>query len=281
MSSLNTGSGKSLFDGRKMWFFFAAIAAIVSAGVIFSVLSAVSATSSYWMIKDGTTVSARTAITPDMLTEVTVPRESAPKNTVTFSQLKAAISTPGTEDDYYALYSLQAGDIITTSNVSTLSGFSSSSGMPAGTVLASFKASPSNAAGGVVKQGSLIDIAIVYQVGTEFYSQYILSHVPVIKATGDLDGSSGANGATVSSAAGAPVLYTVAVTPEQAAALAIANKYSIYVVLTSANIKDVAGTGTSLSDALNGVEGVPTNATIPDSNTSVIPQPTPSPSPSN
>jgi hypothetical protein len=282
MASLRGGDGKSLFDGRKMWFFFAAAAAVISAGVIFSVLSAVSGTSSYWMVKEGVTISARQPITEDMLTEVTVPRESAPKNIITLSEITSAISTAGTEDDFYAMYSLKEGDIITTSNAATLSGVANVE-LPKGTVLASFKANPSAAAGGMVKEGALIDIAVVYQIGSEFFAQYILSQVPVVKATSDLDGSGGAaEGAVTGSPLGAPVLYTVAVTPEQAAALAVASKYSIYVTLTSGSVKNVAGTGSSLADALAGIlsTGAPAtnNSTTEELNpdgTPVTPTPTP------
>jgi Flp pilus assembly protein CpaB len=292
MFNSSKSSGKSIFDGRKMWFFFAAAAAVISAGVIFSVLSAVSGTASYWMVKDGVNIAARQPITEDMLQEVNVPRESAPKNVLTLGEITANINSASTDDDYYALYALTSGDIITTSNVTTLSGTVKVE-KPAGTVLASFKANPSSAAGGMVKEGDLIDIAIVYQSGTEYYASFVLSQVQVVKATTDLDGSTGGGteGGVTGSPLGAPVLYTVAVTPEQAAALAIATKYSIYVVLTSANLPNVAGTGLSLADALQGIKAStgnlptpnPTDGTTTDPNATVDPavEPTPTPEPTN
>lgn len=291
MFKSNKSSGPSIFDGRKMWFFFAAAAAVISAGVIFSVLSAVSGTASYWMVKDGVTIAARQPITPDMLQEVNVPREGAPKNVVTLAEITAAANSASTDDDYYALYALNAGDILTSSNVTTLNG-SVAVEKPKDTVLASFKANPSSAAGGLVKEGDLIDIAIIYQAGSEYYASFVLSHVQVVKATADLDGSSGqsSEGAVTGSPLGAPVLYTVAVTPQQAAALALATKYSIYVTLTSANLPNVAGTNISLADALQGIKGsgvvIPTQGTTDSTgttepDTTVDPAVTPTPEPTN
>lgn len=258
---------KSLFDGRKMWFFFAAASALISAGVIFSLLSAVSSTASYWMIREGVTVAARQSITPDMLVEVNVPREGAPLNTVTLAQISAAADSESLDDDFFALYTLTAGDIITKNNVSTLVGMGSAD-MPEGTVLASFKASPSSAAGGMIKEGNYIDIAIVYQIGSDYYASFILSKVQVVKATADLDGASSAED-VAGSALGAPVLYTVAVSPKQAAALAIATKYTIYVVLTNENMKSVEGVRVNWNEALNGI-------TFQNNSTSPVPSPTPS-----
>ena len=57
----------SKLDGRKMWFFFAAAAALVTAGVIFALLSAVASTSTYWVLKDGVDLQSREVITSDML----------------------------------------------------------------------------------------------------------------------------------------------------------------------------------------------------------------------
>lgn len=252
---------KSLFDGRKMWFFFAAAAAVVSAGVIFSVLSAVSSTASYWMIKDGTEVAARQPITPDMLQQVTVPRESAPKNILSLSEIEAAVATESTDDDFYALYALTGGDIITNSNVATLNKFANIE-IPANSVLASFKANPSDAAGGVVKEGSLIDIAVIYQVGSNYEARYILSKVRVVKATADLDGSNGSEGGVAGSPLGAPVLYTVAITPDQAAALAVASRNIIYITVTNDSMPNVAGKGMSLTDALAGVLSANSSAVV-------------------
>lgn len=250
----------SKLDGRKMWFFFAAGAALVTAGVIFALLSSVASTSTYWVLKDGVNLQSREVITADMMQPVQAPSNAVPKNIVTISQIKAAEG--GDEgDDFYALYPIKSGDILTTSNVGGMVAFGEGLTGDKNSVYASFKANPSLASGGNVQEGNMIDIAIIYEDGSgNFSSKFFLSNVLVVKTSIDLDSTAGVaqtteTGNTVQSSSvtsGTPVLYTVAVTPEQAAALAVANKYSIYVVLSSAN-KDKNSSSASLDTLLSGM----------------------------
>lgn len=273
---------KSVFDGRKMWFFFAALAAVVTAGVIFTLLSAVAATSTYWVIKSDVTVQPHQAITSDMLEPVSVPKSAAPKNLITISEVKAAEGGDAA-DDYYAKYTLTSGDIITTSNAGPLVDFGSDLQLEEGMVFASFKANPSLATGGNVKQGSLVDVAVIYDEGGVYSSKFFLSGVTVVQATVDLDSASasatGEKTSTSTSTAGAPVLYTLALTPQQAAALAVATKYDIYVVLTGTvgNVNDIQS---SLSDIINDMGSTSFEITDPivvadETKPSATPTPTP------
>lgn len=280
----------SKLDGRKMWFFFAATAALVTAGVIFAILSAVASTSTYWVLKDGVELQSREIITSDMMEPVQAPSNAVPKNAITISQVKA---TEGGDaaDDFYALYPIKSGDILTTSNVGGLVAFGSGLTGDKNAVYASFKANPSLASGGNVQEGNIVDIAVIYEDGSgNFASKFFLSNVLVVKTSIDLDSASaasqGGEGADAgTSRSGAPVLYTVAVTPEQAAALAVASKYDIYVVLAAGN-KKVNESASSLDLLLSGVPTASSNVEelvtdeveIVESETKTTTTPTPSPS---
>lgn len=267
--AISTSDKKSIFDGRKMWFFFAALAAIVTAGVIFTLLSTVAATSTYWVVKEGVTVQPREPITSDMIEAVSVPRSAAPKNIVTEGQIKAAEGGDAA-DDYYAKYVLTSGDIITSSNAGPLVDFGGEFQAKEGMVYASFKSNPSLATGGTITAGSLVDVAIIYDAGGVYASRFFLSGVEVVQATVDLDGA----GATTDGegTSGAPMLYTLSVTPQQAAALAVATKYDIYVVRTADNKTNVDGVNSSLDSILSDQTNI--------NNTPVVTAPTASPSPS-
>jgi Flp pilus assembly protein CpaB len=234
---------KSIFDGRKTWFAFAAISALATAFVIANLLSAVSSEESYWVISEDleTQVEARTKITPEMLTRVNVPASAMPANAINIRDIQAAVDTADESDDYYSVYRLQPGDIITTSNTGQLTTLSSEVEDGEAKVAASFKVNPSLAAGGNIKAGDRIDVAVVYENTAVFF----LTNVPVVSATIDLDGREATE-------EGTPVLYVVAVSPKDAASIAIASQYSIYVVLSSPN-GEPNKAGATLSEILGGL----------------------------
>jgi Flp pilus assembly protein CpaB len=234
---------KSIFDGRKMWFLFGGIASAVVAILTFTLMSVVTATENYYILtKD---IPARTQITADLLTEVTVSKGATPPN---------AISIGNLTETTYSLYSLDAGDILSSSNAGDLT--SLSEGLPSNFVIASFTASPSVAAGGNVSRGDYIDIMTLINdpatTGSEGYgASYALQHVLVIDATIDLDNydstAATSTGGTDSGAAttadtdaiaqrsGIPTLFTVGLTQEDATRLAVATQYDLFIVLSSAD----------------------------------------------
>ena len=284
-----SGPTTSKLDGRKMWFFFAAGAALITAGVIFALLSSVASTTTYWVLKDGVNLQSRETITADMLQAVQAPSNAVPKNIITISQIKA---TEGGDaaDDFYALYPIKSGDMITKSNVGGLVDFGSGLTGDKNSVYASFKANPSLASGGNIQDGSIIDVAVIYEDGSgNFASKFFLNNVLVVRATVDLDSasaSSSSNNGTDSSGSGfsgAPVLYTVAVTPEQAAQLAVASKYDIYVVLSAGNNSKNSSSATLDSLLTSTPTETVTKETVTQSSSgiasdgSVIATPTPTP----
>lgn len=234
---------KSFFNGRKTWFAFAAVSALTTAFVIANLLSTVASDSSYWVVdEDAGVIEARTPITPDMLKRVSVPSASLPPNALEIAAIQEAFDTADTSDDIYSIYRLQPGDVLTTSNAGMLTTLSSEVFEGSTKVAASFKVSPSLAAGGNVKSGDLVDIAVIYEDGGTLASRFFLTNIPIVSATVDLDGRSPDD-------EGAPVLYVVAVTPTQAADIAVAAQYSMYVVL-SAPDGEPNNAGSNLSDIL-------------------------------
>ena len=239
MSMSTATSKKSIFDGRKMWFIFGAIASAVVAILTFSLMSVVTATETYYVLN--TDVPARTQVTQSLLTEVTVSRGSTPPNAIGISDI---------DEETYTLYALDAGDILTSSNSGSL--ISLSEGLPDDFVVASFTVDPSSAAGGNVKRGDYIDILTIMNdpqvTGSSSYaSSYVLQHVLVVDATVDLDSydseaetTAGEDGAVDGEAAdeiakrsGIPTLFTVGLTQKDAAALAVATQYDLFVVISS------------------------------------------------
>jgi len=240
MSMSTSTKKKSIFDGRKMWFLFGAIASVVVAVLTFTLMSVVTATENYYVLNSD--IPARTQITMDLLTEVTVSKGSTPPNAIGIGELT---------EETYSLYALDIGDILSSSNAGDLT--SLSEGLPSNFVIASFIASPSVAAGGNVQRGDYIDIMTVINdptlTGSEGYgASYALQHVLVIDATIDLDSYDAAadtattteEGATadtdaIAQRSGIPTMFTVGLSQEDATRLAVATQYDMFVVLSSAD----------------------------------------------
>lgn len=249
MSITTTTSKKKLFDGRKMWLVFAGLASVAVAILAFTIMSGVTATQSYWVL--GKDVPARTQVTTDILTEVVTSAGKVPPTALDINMI--------TSGDSYTKYSLKAGDILTASNTGDL--LTLSEGLPKDFVIASFIADPSTAAGGNVNRGDYIDIIVtaddVNVTGTEgTAASFVLQHILVIDATVNLDSYSADESAATTTTAdgtapeaepvsgntadsslrsGIPTLFTVGLTQENAAILAVATKYEMFVVLSSAD----------------------------------------------
>lgn len=243
MTTTTNTSKKSLFNGRKMWFIFSAVAAFGVAIVLLLIMSALTAKDTYFVLNQD--IPARTNIDVSMLTEIQTSAGSAPPSALDLSDI-----TPET----FSLYSLSAGDILTTSNTGDL--LSLSAGLPDDFVVTSFIADPSMAAGGNVQRGDYIDIIAVVDdssvTGEEGpAASYVLQRVLVVDATVNLDSYSGGEEASTTDGsgstggetgntgdpairAGVPTMFTVGLSPDNAAVLAVAGQYELYVVLSSA-----------------------------------------------
>lgn len=281
MSSVVSSSTvkKSGLSGRKAAFVFAIVAAVASAILVFAIMSAVTSKETYYVLNQD--VPARTLITPSMLSPVEASAGSSPKSALGLSDLA----------DRYSLYSLKSGDILTSSNVGDQVGLGA--GLPKNFVLSSFIANPSVAAGGNIKRGDYVDIMVVANdssvTGSEgTAASYVLQRVLVVDATLNLDSydggeSKGGNGSGQSGQSsqgqsgdssqsnvggagargGIPTMFTVGLSPENAAVLAVASKFELFVVLSSAqtvNDGTVPPTSQIPPVTLNSIWGNPKNA---------------------
>jgi Flp pilus assembly protein CpaB len=261
MSISTTTSKKKMFQGGNMWFIFAALASVTVAIISFGIMQTVTATDTYYVLSKS--VPARTQITEADLEEKTTSAGQTPPTALDISELT---------ESTYSLYALKAGDILTSSNTGDL--LAVTAGLPKDFVVASFPASPSIAAGGKIQRGDYIDIMVVAE-GTPanpdgYTSSYVLQRVLVVDATIDLDGYEGAadesttaseDGTTTTGTAesadaiaqrsGIPTLFSVGLSQENAARLAVATKYDLFVVLSSAqsatdnNVSPTPGNGTT------------------------------------
>jgi Flp pilus assembly protein CpaB len=277
MSITTNASKKSLFNGRKMWFIFSAAAALAAALITFVLMNTATAKDTYYVLSSD--IPARTQITPDLLTEVQTSAGSVPPSSLGISDLT---------EESYSLYSLKAGDILTSSN--TGDKLSLTEGLPEDYVVASFTADPSMAAGGNVKRGDYIDIIALIDDSTVTgvdgtAASYVLQRALVIDATVDLDTYSSDDSAAETTTAdgtgttttdtgavsdntsgaairsGIPTMFTVGLSPENAAILALATQQELYVVLSSADSVNNETVPTGLTPATNsGIWGNPRNA---------------------
>lgn len=278
MSITTNSSKKKLFDGRKMWFIFAGIASVAVAILAFSIMRGVTATDTYYVLSKD--IPARTQITPNMLTEVVTSAGKTPPTALGLSDITS---------DTYSLYSLKKGDILTTSNTGGLTALTA--GLPKDFVVASFTANPSVAAGGNIKRGDYVDIMVVTEdqqvTGSPVQSaSYVLQRVLVVDATTNLDNSSNSSGSSTSSGTegsdnpnstgttsdttirqGVPTMFTVGVSQKDAAVLAIASKYSLYVVLSSADSVDGKVPAAPAPNSASGIWGNAPDAGVGTDNT--------------
>lgn len=276
--SLTSSPSKRTLSARGKGFMFilAAISAVVVVLVVFLLLSRVVAQTQYYVLNKD--VAARTQITQSDLTPITVSVGGAPRS-YTLADVES--------DPLFAKYNLSAGDVLTDSNVSNQLA-DLRAGLPNNFVVTSFTADPSDAASGKIQAGDYVDLYVVdTSVQNNPNAHLFLQRVLILDAqvdlnqaasttdsasgtttggttdgttTGTSDASSTGNNAANSAAtrAGVPSLFTVGLSPENAARLLAAKQYdTISAVIssksatagTSAGSTDVGASG---SDVLSG-----------------------------
>lgn len=234
-----------LFAGNKTWFVFAIITAVAAAGVIFFVLSQAVSTTTYYVLNQN--VPARSQVTAAMLTPVVTSTGGQPRNALTSADV--------TNTPTFAKYSLNTGDIVTSSNTGDKTALRA--GVPDTDVIASFQVEAQYAVAGKLKPGDYIDIiATSTQNGAngQAVAKTTLKHVLLLDVSTDPSsigssanpavqptGAAGANGAQTGGGAstddqlrqGVPSLYTVSLPPVDATKLALINRSPLLVVLSS------------------------------------------------
>lgn len=259
---------KSFFEGRKLWFVFAAVAAVLTAAVLFIIISSVTATTKYYILNQD--VPARTEITESLLQEVIVSTGGQPPTALALNDIL--------EGGLYSQYALDAGDIVTTSNAGPLTPINE--GVPEGFVTATFTAPASMAVGGKIARGDYIDILAIKDGDGGQTATYALQHVLVLDATVNLDEyestaktTTDAEGNEIpaddsATRLGIPSMYTVALSPEDATKLGLMTQNTMYIVLSadqsSDNViapKDITKTNEDLGGETND-SGIGTDSTF-------------------
>jgi len=273
----------SVLKGRWMvWLLALFFALIAGVGTLLIVGKAANRVSYFVVVAD---VPARTQITPDLVAEIPVTEDALPPTALSASDILS-----GTE---FTEVPLQQGDILTTSVTGPLQKITYK--LPKDYVAASLALSPERAVAGKVKAGDYIDIAAV-EGDT---AKVVLQHVLVLDVTispssigsaanadpNDPDAQPGPEAAQVRG--GIPQLYTVGVTQQDFARLALIANDSLQVALSpektpesldaSANRDNMfsrggvsdsgAGTGSVFSGEENG------NPETPDATPTATPNP--------
>ena len=237
---------------RGVWGFALAFAFLAGFGAL-SILGHAAANETYYVLNQA--VPARTQIEPSMLAPLEAKDGQAPPNALDPSYVR--------DHAVFAKIALSNGDVITPTNAGPLGNINAN--IPSNYVAASFSVNPEDAVAGKVRTGNYIDIiAVNASSNSDASAKVILEHVLVTDVTVSPDSISqeavsGQVGTDLdpgpeSSAVrgGIPSLYTVAVDPEDAAKLALARSYDLYVVLSSNDTPSEMNVQATENDLFNG-----------------------------
>lgn len=235
----------SLLGGGRTYFVLAIVAALVATAGALAILGRSADRSTYYVLNQD--VPARTVISSEMLTEVETAAGTEPPNALTPSSVVT--------EAIFTRVPLQAGDVVTPAVAGPLERIDAN--LPDGYVVASFAVQPQNAVAGKVRRGDFIDVIAVQQDAVSMdditapgmqdtRAKIVLHRVLVLDVTTDPNTiAQGATDNTVGdgiadpgpeSAAirgGIPQLYVVAVSPEEAATLALVRDKNLMVVLSA------------------------------------------------
>lgn len=201
----------------------------------------------------GRDVAQRGAITPDMLVAREVNRDGVPPNAL--SRDFVAHAQP-----MYAAVALKTGDVLTASTTGRLPKLTS--GLPAGTLVASVEVRAADAVGAAITVGDEVEVAAVGTPpgGQGATATIVLHRIRVLDirsgggTTGGLPqalpGGSSANRAAAGSSTSS--IYTVAVSPEQFARLAVVADQRIQLALSPAGDGAVPDATVRLEQLLTG-----------------------------
>lgn len=197
---------------------------------------------------------------PDTMKVYSLTQPLAANQLVTSTDIQVREVTPDGEIDVYiteedlnnqlwfAQVGLPAGTPLTTTVVGTET--KTQIDLPDNTVIASFEADPASAVAGKVQAGSYINItAVGDDANGDEVARIILNRIYVLDVTTDVSSVSSTGSQNVDDSeqpgpnnpaiyGGIPSLYTVAVTNEQAAKLALARNADLYITITK---KDAVG----------------------------------------
>jgi Flp pilus assembly protein CpaB len=191
-------------------------------------------------------VAARTLITRDIVTEI-----DAPADTVPTAALSGAAIDSG---KLFSLVAMKSGSVVDSSVVGNLQPLTA--GLPKGFVLASISVAPENAVGGRIKSGMYIDVAAVSGGDASATAKIVMQHVLVVDVTvkpQDVSSNSAASTTTSTSGTsttgttgsespnlynGIPQLYTLAVSAQDFAKLALIRNSNLYLAISASQTPD-------------------------------------------
>lgn len=245
----------SLLGGGKAYYILALLAAVGAAFGTLAIVGQSAERSVYWVLSAD--APARTPITANMLQEVETAQGSEPRNALTYNDI---LNGP----QIFANVGLQMGDVVTPSVAGPLERIDNN--LPDNYVVTSFTVSPENAVAGKVRAGDLIDVIAVDESETEGQvAKLVLHRVLVLDVTvnpstiakGTTDNTLSNTSASDTTASnpsssepgpdsaqirgGIPLLYTVAVTAEDATKIALIRGKNILIALSS-NGSSLGGT---------------------------------------
>lgn len=242
--SSESGKKKRLLSGGAKLGIFAFLFAVVAGFSALMLLSQAAATATYYVLN--VPVAAREQISPAMLTPIKTKAGTLPPQSLSKAWVMANPSSA------YARYPMRPGDILTPSDTGALKGLTA--GLPAGFVVTTFQANPTNAVDGMIQRGDYIDIAatssansgsagtpgsIVSSSGGAT-SKIVLYHVLVLDVTvSPTTISSAANGTSGTPAgahAGTAADYTVALSPSDFTTLALVESSPLTLALSPSQI---------------------------------------------
>lgn len=248
-------ASSNIFKGRWTLWIIALVCALVAGFGTLTLVGQAAQRVNYYVVTQD--VAARTQITAENTTAVSVPADSVPQTALTEEEVASG--------EYYSTVALQAQSVLISSVVSKgLNALSSE--LPKGYVMASLLVKPEDAAGGRIKRGDYVDIAATNAIDGSSLSKIVLHHVLVLDVTVQPDsvasaanaGGSGADGMVSPGPdspalyGGIPQMYTFAVTPEEFAKMALIRDSAVYLALTSASATDAIDVQSDFSTLFTG-----------------------------
>lgn len=146
----------SLLRNNKLIFSLIGVLSTVVFVLLLSLLRNVYETETYYVLSQP--VSSRTEIQPAMLQPIETSSGTAPNSALTIADIQS--------NKVFAKYDLNAGDILTVSNVGKTQDVTS--GIPDTWVITTFDISANNAAGGQIKKGTYFDFLVAQKNGARY-----------------------------------------------------------------------------------------------------------------
>lgn len=247
---MNISKTTSILKGRWTLWAMALFFSLLAGFGALTILSSLADRVTYYVVNQD--IPAGVAITTDLLAEVEAPVDSIAPGTLTLEDI--------TSTTWYSKVPLAYGTVIQSSTVTDNKTLTSD--LPPGYVLATIMVDPENAVGGRIKKGDYIDIAAVSGNDLENATAKIVMQrvlvVDVAISPADIADAAASNATGEEEVplanenalySGTPSMYTLAVSPQDFAKLALIREANIYLALSASQTPsslDVQENGASI-----------------------------------